>query len=152
MKIGFECKLYRGDPGVHGITATIEVDTVKDTSLLYAAGPIEVKNRTSKYKKYLQGMIDSGIEVSFDFDETDAHCMAFLEASAEKTLLPLYIEFEEPVDAYLGIGLDADFAIFFTNADQPLAELETASFTCKPSAKATREPVFVNDPEPPPAE
>lgn len=151
MKLGFECKLYRGEPGVAGVTATIEAKTVKDTSLLYTSDQVEVINRTSKYKKYIAGMIDAGIEVNFDFDETDTHCMAFLEASVEKTMLSLYIEFEEPVDLYLGIGLDADFVISLSNAEQPLAERQKVGFTCKLASKSTREPNFVNDPAPPPA-
>ena len=149
MKLGFECKLLRGEPGVTGDTATLEVKTVKDTSLLYTPDQIEVKNRTSKYKRYLAGMIDSGIEVEFDYDTTDVHCMAFLEASVEGTILPLYIEFEEGNEINDGIGLDADFEIFLSNSDQPLAELQKVAFTCKPSAKADREPNFVNDPIPP---
>lgn len=140
IKIGFDCKLYRGEPGVTGATGTIEVPTVKDTTLSHAADQIEASNRGSRYKKYLQGMIDGGIEVSFDYDTADTHCMAFLEASVERSLLPVYVELDE------GIGLDADFEIFLNQSEQPLADTQKISFTCKPSAKAGREPAFVNNP------
>lgn len=138
MKLGFDCKLYRSEPGViTGEPATIEVTTVKDTSLVHLSDAVEILNRSSRYKKYLQGMIDSGIEVNFDFDSEDAHCMMFLEAAVEGTLLPLYVELDD------GIGLDADFEVFMQELSQPLSELESLAFNCKPSAKAGREPNFI---------
>ena len=143
MKIGFDCKLYRGDPlddGAVSATGDIEVTTAKDVTLSHKADEVEASNRSSRYKKYLQGMIDGGIEVPFDYDTGDEHCMAFFTAALERKLLPLYVELDE------GIGLDADFEIFMTNTDQPLAETEKITYSCKPSARAGREPDFVNNP------
>lgn len=143
MKLGFECKLFRGDPledGAVSATADIEVTSVKDVTLSHKADEVEASTRASQYKKYLQGMIDGGIDIPFNYDSEDIHCMAFLTAAIERKMLPLYVELDD------GIGLDADFEVFIQNSEQPLTETEKVTFSCKPSARAGREPEFVNNP------
>lgn len=139
MNLGFECKLYRGTAGVKAAT---EVTTAKDVSPGFTADQVEASNRASSYKKYLQGMIDAGVEFNFDFDATDAHCMAFLTAAVNRTDLAVYVELAT------GVGLDMDCCIFTSSLDQPLADTQKISFTAKPSARAGREPNFINDPPP----
>ena len=133
MNLGFECKLYRGAAGTKGAT---EVTTAKDVTPGHAADQIEASNRASAYKKYLQGMIDAGVEFNFDFSKDDAHCMAFLTAAVNRTDISVYVELAA------GVGLDMDCCIFCGSLDQPLADSQKISFSAKPSAKAGREPIF----------
>ncbi len=131
--LGFECKLYRGTAGTKGAT---EVTTAKDVTPAHAADQIEASNRASAYKKYLQGMVDAGVEWNMEFDKDDAHCMAFLTAAVNRTDISIYVELA------VSVGLDMDCCIFCNNLDQPLADSQKISFSAKPSAKATREPAF----------
>lgn len=131
--LGFECKLYRGAAGAK---ASTEVTTAKDVTPGHTTDPVEASNRASAYKKYLQGMIDAGVEFNFEFDKDDAHCMAFLTAAVGRTDLAVYVELA------VGVGLDMDCCIFTNSLDQPLADSQKISFSAKPSAKAGREPAF----------
>ncbi|MDD5728827.1 MAG: hypothetical protein PHV59_09700 [Victivallales bacterium] len=134
MKAGFECKLYRGAAGAK---ATTEVDTAKDVTPGHDIDQVEASNRKSAYKKYLQGMVDAGVEWAMDFDKNDAHCMAFLAAAINRTDLAIYAELDT------GIGLDMDCRIFTSAFEQPLSDSEKITFQAKPSATAAREPNFL---------
>lgn len=146
-KLGFECKLYRGTPvskgddgkyqaGFVAATEENEVNSVKDTKLTMAPDEVEASNRKSKFKKYLSGMVDGGIEMDFDHDSADPHQQAIMQCAVTDKILPIYIELDE------GIGLEADFEIFMKESNQPLQETQKISFTAKPSANAGREPEF----------
>ncbi|MEI8244628.1 MAG: hypothetical protein WCI51_02290 [Lentisphaerota bacterium] len=133
-QLGFELKLYRGTSGVKAAT---EVTTAKDVTPAHKADEVEASDRRSMYKKYMQGMIDAGVEFSFDFDKTDTHCMAFLAASVNRTDVSVYVELAA------GVGLDMDACIFWQNSEQGLADVEKISFSAKPSAKSSRGPNFI---------
>ena len=132
--IGFELKLFRGTSGTKAAT---EVTTAKDVTPAHKADEVEASDRRSMYKKYIQGMIEAGVEFNFDFDKNDAHCMAFLAASINRTDISVYVELAA------GVGLDMDACIFINSSDQPLAETEKISFNAKPSAKSSRGPNFI---------
>ena len=147
MKLGFECKLYRGTPVSKAVDGTYpagsvtvatanEVNSVKDVKLTLSPDEVEASNRKSKFKKYLSGMVDGGIEMDFDHDSADPHQQAIMECAFTDKILPLYIELDD------GVGLEADFEIFMKESNQPLAETQKISFTAKPSADAGREPEF----------
>lgn len=131
--MGFECKLYRGTAGTKAATL---VDSAKDVTPAHNADQVEASDRKSAYKKYLQGMIDAGVEASMDFNKDDTHCMAFMTASVNRTDISIYVEMA------VGVGLDMDCCVFIQNLEQPLADSQKVSFLFKPSAKATREPIF----------
>lgn len=132
--MGFECKLYRG---AVGSTASIEADTVKDVKPIYTPDEVEASNRKSKFKKYLQGMVDSGAEWDMDFDKDDPHCTAFLKAAVTSGALAIKVELDE------GWYFDADCVIFMKENNQALADVQKVGFTAKPWANSPREPQFV---------
>ena len=132
--MGFECKMFRGATGA---TATIECKTVKDVKPIFTPDEVEASNRASKFKKYLQGMVDSGAEWDMDFDKNDAHCAAFPKAAVTGGALAIKVELDE------GWYFDADCVIFLKDNTQSLADVQKVSFSAKPWANATRDPQFI---------
>ena len=71
IKLGFECKLYIGTAGSAPAT---ELKSISDVSLTLESSAVDATTRrTGKFKTYIPGMIDCGLEFKIHADADDAN-------------------------------------------------------------------------------
>ena len=69
IKLGFECKLYIGTAGSAPST---EAKSVTDVQVPFESSAVDsTTRRTGKFKTYVPGMIDTGLEFKIHSDEDD---------------------------------------------------------------------------------
>lgn len=138
-KTGREAKAYRND-GTWASPSWLELENARDLSLAYDADFPEVSSRASKHKKYLQGMIDSPIEMDFVYDQSDADCVALLDAALNDTNIEIAI-----MDGDIAVagaeGLRAEWKVGFNRAE-PLTEGMTITFALRIAADSSNAPTW----------
>ena len=71
IKLGFECKLYIGTAGSAPST---EAKSVTDVQVPFESSAVDATTRrTGKFKTYIPGMIDCGLEFKIHADADDAN-------------------------------------------------------------------------------
>lgn len=137
LKLGFEAKMYIGPAGS---TPTTEAKNIKDLTINLESAEVDVSSRASgKFKIYLPGLVDAGLEFKMNVDEDDTTLTTIRTAWLARTPIAAKVELGD------GMAFDADFIITNFNNEQPLEEALTYSVTMKPTmTDATRPPQIVS--------
>ena len=133
VKIGLECKLYRGTAGA---TAATEVKKVGDVTITLDKGEADVTTRDSNGWKQLRGTLkELSAEFNIKHDPTDATYLAFQDSYLNGTQLSLFFSDGD------GNGPEADCEVFSFGEDQPLDGAVVNKVTVKPT-DAGRAPIW----------
>lgn len=137
LKLGFEAKLYIG---AAGSTPTTEAKNVKDVTVNLESAEVDASSRVSgKFKIYLSGLIDAGIEFKMNVDADDAVLTIIRTAWLARSPIAVKVELGD------GMAFDSDVIITnFTN-EQTQEDVITYSVTLKPTmTDADRPPQIIS--------
>lgn len=132
LKLGFESKLYIGPAGA---TATTEAKNVKDVTLDLESAEVDASSRASgKFKIYIQGRIDAGLEFKMNVDEDDTTLSTIRTAWLNRTAIAVKVDLGD------GMAFDTDAIVTkFTN-EQPDEEIISYSVSVKPTMVSADRP------------
>lgn len=132
LKLGFEAKLFIGAAGV---TPTTEAKNVKDVTINLESSEVDASSRQSgKFKIYLAGMIDAGIEFKMNVDADDPVLSTIRAAWLARNAIAVKVELGD------GMAFDTDAIVTnFTN-EQAQEDVISYSVTLKPTMTSTDRP------------
>ena len=132
LQLGFEAKMFVGPAGS---TPTTEAKNVKELTINLESAEVDATSRASgKFKIYLPGLIDAGLEFKMNVDEDDTILTTIRTAWLARTPIAAKVELGD------GMAFDADFIITnFTN-EQSLEDVVAYSVTMKPTMTDTDRP------------
>lgn len=137
LKLGFESKLYIG---AAGSTPSTEAKNVKDLTLNLESAEVDVSSRQSgKFKIYLSGLIDAGLEFKMNVDPDDATQTTIRTAWLARTAIAAKVDLGD------GKAFDSDWIVTNFNNEQPLEEAIAYSVTLKPTMTSADRPPQVID-------
>ena len=90
IKLGFECKLYIGTAGSAPST---EAKSVTDVQVPFESSAVDATTRrTGKFKTYIPGMIDTGLEFKIHADEDDSILSAIRTAYFNRGAIAIKVD------------------------------------------------------------
>lgn len=133
FKLGFESKLFIG---AAGSTPTNEAKNVKDVTLNLEAAEVDASTRKSgKFKVYISGRIDAGIEFKMNVDADDTTLPIIRAAWIGRSAIAVKVD--------LGDGMAFDTDAIVTNFTNEQADEEVITYS------VTLKPTMVSDDRPP---
>ena len=125
IKLGLDCKLYRGTAGTSAATL---MKNVKDVTVSLESGEADITTRAANGWRVSKATLKEGsLEFVMNYDTEDADMLAIQQAYFNNTAIALFASDGD------GSGLDADFSITSFSIEQPLEEAMTVSVTAKPT-------------------
>ena len=125
IKLGLDCKLFRGTAGS---TANTEMTNVKNVTLNIEKGEADSTTRAAAgWKMSIATLKEASIEFEMLYDPTDADFLALQSAFFGGTAISIFVSDGS------GGGLDCDAVVMNFNIDQSLEEAVTVSVTLKPT-------------------
>ena len=126
MKIGLNCKFYRGDAGS---IATTEVKNVRDVSTDLSLSTEDATTREAEGWEVIETILFSG-NLEWEMlakDTTDANLTAFRTAFLARTAIALAV-----LDKVNGEGMDADYKITGFKRQESLKGIVSYAITAQP--------------------
>ena len=125
IKLGLDCKLFRGTAGT---TAATEMKNVKNVTLNLEKAEADITTRAaSGWRVYAGTLKEASIEFEMLYDTEDADFTAILNAFLEGTALSMFVSDGS------GNGLDCDVVITNCGQDQQLEEGVNVNVTARPT-------------------
>lgn len=138
--IGFSCVLSR-NTGTYGAPVWAVVENVRDATLKLEGSAADASTRFSRFREYVPGMLDVGLEFEANWDPSDTDFSTFLDAYTGSSSVPLLIL--DGGSAVSGSeGIRGEFLIESCTRNEPLGETVTASIVCKPIKNANAAPTW----------
>lgn len=138
--IGFSCVLSRNTAS-YATPTWVVVENVRDATLKLEGSAADASTRFSRFREYVPGMLDAGLEFEANWDPSDADFAAFLDAYTGSTTLELLI-LDGPSATNGSEGIRASFLVESCTRNEPLGETVTASIVCKPAKNADAAPAW----------
>lgn len=135
-KIGLNGKLHYSATLMGAIPVWTLFSNVRDLTLSLEAGEADVSTRASRFKMFLESLIDATVEWESVWDPSDTTLTALRTAFLAGNAVALAI-MDDLVATSGAQGLQADFIITQFGRNEPLADGMMVPITAKPAYSTT---------------
>jgi hypothetical protein len=114
--------------------------SVRDLTIAISKNEVPVKNKGSKFVRYLSGLIDAPVDFEMDWEPGEGAFDLMQDSFWEET--PLEFEFLDDTKEKGGKGLTGEFIVTKLERTEPIEDVMSASVSLRLAADSEVEPTW----------